>query len=276
LESSLDFKIPFHAYWYGEFGSKQAFCLKSFLCTQDLNKVHVILWLDHEQGFNGYESNQYLKDIIPLITIKCYSVKEEAFGIIPIEQIDEIFTNKDLVHKSDAFRLIILAKHGGVYFDLDIMFLRDLSQLLEKEFCYAWETQPYANTAILSLSKGGNTVRYLLKKSKKLMQYHPRFTFNYSDKMLSNLLVYPCTFFDPLWMEKVPSYNELPLNKFSDFFRKFDNEFHKKPNINSFKDFFKGCFTYHWHNQWDVKEYQNSYFGLFSKEFNELFLKNRQ
>lgn len=53
--------------------------------------------------------------------------------------------------RADAFRLLITYKYGGLYFDLDVLFLKDFSDLLENSFCYQWEKQPYANTAVLFL-----------------------------------------------------------------------------------------------------------------------------
>ena len=43
--------------------------------------------------------------------------------------------------------------------------------------------------------------------------------------------------------------------------------------INSYKDFFPGIFTYHWHNMWKKEIHEDSYFGLFNKEFDSLLLQ---
>ena len=44
----------YHMYWHGTFSSKQAFAVKSFLATQDLNNSELWLWLDSENGYAGY------------------------------------------------------------------------------------------------------------------------------------------------------------------------------------------------------------------------------
>ena len=263
-------KTPFHAYWYGDIGRKQAFSMKSFLCTQNLEKVELNLWLDVDNGFTDFINNIYLKPLLPFINIKSYSVHDQANDFFAKKQIDEIVGNDDLVHKADAFRFIILAKFGGVYFDLDMMFLKNFEPLLGDEFCYAWEFEPYANSAILSLAKNGKLANYLLEKTKHSEIYHPTFTFRYSDKKLSSLLVYPCTFFDPIWMPFNSLLNQIPFSTFDGFFKEFNESYIKIDHINSYKHFFPGCYTYHWHNQWNSNEYENSYFGIFDKEFEEI------
>lgn len=149
------------------------------------------------------------------------------------------------------------------------MFLKDFTPLLKgHEFVYAWEYQSYANSAILYLRKNSYITNYLAKKLQKRKAAMPWVLFNYKDKKLENLRNYPCAFFDPLW----GGYCEgMPFREFSDFFKEFDKDYVKDPNINSYRDFFPGAFAYHWHNKWDAKEVENSYFGLFNHEFDNIF-----
>lgn len=66
---------------------------------------------------------------------------------------------------SDNFRLLSLYKYRGLYFDPDIMFCKDIIPLImHGEFIYAWEKQPYANSAILFLNKKSWNSKYILKK----------------------------------------------------------------------------------------------------------------
>ena len=44
-------KTIFHAYWHGTFGLKQAFSIKSLLCTQNMESIEIWLWLDSENGY---------------------------------------------------------------------------------------------------------------------------------------------------------------------------------------------------------------------------------
>jgi len=75
---ALNDKIPFHSYWYGEIGRKQALSIKSILVTQDMTKVEVILWLDKENGYVGHENNKYIQELLPYIKIGRASCRERV------------------------------------------------------------------------------------------------------------------------------------------------------------------------------------------------------
>ena len=44
----------FHMFWRGRFGAKQAFAIKSFLATQDLQQSELWLWLHAQDA--GYQT----------------------------------------------------------------------------------------------------------------------------------------------------------------------------------------------------------------------------
>ncbi|MGY0036053.1 glycosyltransferase [Pedobacter sp. NJ-S-72] len=94
---------------------------------------------------------------------------------------------ENLAKRSDAFRFLVLYKYGGLYFDLDVMFLKDFGGLLDSEFCYAWETQPYANSAILNLKRKSDLCNYILNKGIKKRTVLPWIILNYSDLLLQEL-----------------------------------------------------------------------------------------
>lgn len=66
----------FHAYWYGLINEKHAFCIKSFLATQENAKLY--LWLD-ESTFAQNEQNPILQALKRYIYIYIYA-KEGNFG----------------------------------------------------------------------------------------------------------------------------------------------------------------------------------------------------
>jgi hypothetical protein len=259
-----------HCYWFGEFGRKQEFCIKSFLCTQPVNSK-VILWLDIDNGFQGYERNPHIQTLIKHLEVKAYDPRRETEGTpwadhLHLARFSEGYM--ELVKRGDAFRFLILYKYGGTYFDLDIMFLQDISPLIHTEFCYAWEKQPYANSAIFHLEARSTIATYLMQKCIKKQQVSPWYLFHYEDEELKDLYVLPCAFFDPIWQGV--TIDHAPLDYFPDFFRKFDHQFSNKLNIQSYKDFFPGAYAYHWHNEWNTPEHEDSLFGIFEKEFNRL------
>ena len=263
-------KVIFHCYWHGHFGAKQAFSIKSYLCTQNLLNTELWLWLDADNGYQQLETNKYLKKLKSYVKILSWDFHKEIKNT-PFERIESSFFNKKpLAAKGDDFRIVALAKYGGLYFDLDVMFLKDFTPLLNGlEFVYAWEYQPYANSALLYLRKNSFVNKYIAAKYRRRRAGMPWVLFNYSDKKLSSLMNYPCTFFDPLWQGYIKG---MPFKRFEDFFKPF-TDYEREIDIISYKDFFPGAFTYHWHNCWSLPEYENSYFGIFNDEFDKILFR---
>jgi len=269
---ALNEKITCHCYWYGNVDRKQAFSIKSFLCTQNMRKCKIILWIDTKAGFDNYYDNTYIAPLLPLIEVRYYDPVKEIQGTPWQDQITLVDEQCDLPKRSDAFRYLILYKYGGLYFDLDVMFLKDFSDLLNIEFCYTWEDYPYANSALLNLKCGGEMVNYLLEKSILKKDVLPWTILRFDDASLEDLFVFPCAVFDPVWqgltLEDVPYYD------FTDYFKPFGEGFINKLKIQSYRQFFPGCYAYHWHNQWKSVEHTNSFFGIFEQEFNRLLRIN--
>lgn len=259
-------KIIAHAYWYGELGEKQIFSLKSFLATQDMSKVEVWLWLDEENGYHDYESNVLLQPILPFIVVKKYNPIQESMGL-PFEKIREVISIKsNLPQRADAFRIMILYKYGGFYFDMDMLFLKDMSYLwLSHEFAYAWSTAPFANSAALYFRKESYLIEYIAEKALKMKCFLPWVLFDYRDEKIKNLMIYPCAFFDPLWMGEAEG---MPLKIFGDLF--VDKDKLSGPKLSTYRDFFRGTYAFHWHNRWKDEIHENSYFRLFEAEFDRI------
>lgn len=267
-DSQPEEKVIYHCYWYGEMKRKQVFSIKSLLCTQDMNKCRVILWLDIHNGYHNHEQNPLLQAILPFIEVKAYDPLEEIKGT-PWKGAQKMANQADnLAKRSDAFRFLVLYKYGGLYFDLDVMFLNDFGALRDVPFCYAWESQPFANSALLNFKRKSDFAAYTLQKSIQKQTVLPWVILHYADAALKELCVLPCAFFDPVWQGV--SAEKFPISRFEQFFQPFDNAFANKYGIDSYKAFFPGCYAYHWHNQWATPEHENSFFGIFEKEFNQL------
>ena len=252
---SKDEKVIAHAYWYGEIGRKQAFSVLSYLVTQDLSKTEVWLWLDEESGYSGYEQNNYLKELLPYIKVKKYNPKEELKGVKCFNKI--VFTDKsNLASRSDGFRVLTLYKYGGLYFDLDVCFLEDILCLCgTKDWCYAWEKQAYANSALLYFPKNNKTSlsRYIFYKAQRKAPM-PWAILNYSDKKLHNMIVYPYQIFDPAWLNEQ---NEATSEFFDQFFKKSASP----------DEFYPGAIAYHWHNRWGLEIDEDSQFARLERRY---------
>lgn len=253
-------KIKCHAYWYGYINEKHIFSIKSLLCAQKNPEVY--LWID-KATFNKNKKNKFLREIENDIYIYIYEDKIQIKNT-PFEKYKNLFLqNYNLPARADAFRLLIPFKYGGLYFDLDILFLKDFSDLLKNSFCYQWEKQPYANTAILFFKDKEiiNKIPHYIEKYNAVV---PWAIFNYSNVGLSEMTILPCAFFDPIWnITNINNY-DYPITKFEDLFAEYKNK------IISYKEFFNGVYAYHWHNQWNKKTDKNSLFNIFNNEFSEI------
>jgi hypothetical protein len=267
----------YHFYWRGKFSLKQGFAVKSFLATQELKSAEPWLWLDGEDGYAENTDHPSLRPLLPFIRLKRFDLELESRDT-PLEGRPELYAGLRPAARSDFFRVVVLYKYGGIYFDMDMMFLRDLRALLrnglfQDEFCYQWSSHmPHGNSAVLRLRQRSETAAALLARCAAGGTCHPKHAFGFAENRDLDLLVLPCTFFDPLWphYDRKDRYGAAPFNRFADFFRRFGFWFRRRPGIQSYRDFFPGAFTYHWHNCWDAKEHPSSYFGFFNQEFDHI------
>jgi hypothetical protein len=265
----------YHLYWRGPFSRKQAFTVKSFLATQDLDESDLWLWLDREAA-PGYDENQYLLPLRPFLELRRFDPEIEVRDT-PIDGSPDLYRDVSPTVRSDLFRHVVLYKHGGVYVDIDMMFLRDLRILRSDprfagELCYRWSAHlPYANSAVLALRKGSDAALALLHRCAEMHTCRPKIVLDFDANRDLDLFVVPCVAFDPLWPhhDGQDTYPDAPFRQFGEFFRSFGWRF-PKPSIRSHREFFPGAFTYHWHNCWDAPEHESSYFGLFDAVFDRV------
>ena len=97
------------------------------------------------------------------ISIKKYSPIEESKGTL-FENKDFIEQKKFLKFRSDLARVIFLYKYGGLYYDLDMILLKDLLPILGIEFCYTWGPFMTGNNAILRIKKNSELSIQLMNK----------------------------------------------------------------------------------------------------------------
>jgi hypothetical protein len=111
---------------------------------------------------------------------------------------------------SDAVRFVVLHIHGGAYFDMDVLMLRDMRPLLlpkEHSFAERWAAHPHPgdyNTAILSLTANSSLSSYLLRGGVRMgLNFHPRVIgrMAWKDGRDQELLMLETAAFDPIWTE---------------------------------------------------------------------------
>lgn len=246
-----DKKVIFHVYWYGKITRKQILCINSYLATQNLQKTELWIWLDYKT-FNISEK------FIPVhknIYIKKYNPNLEAKGTL-FENLKEINDEKYLKFRSDLARIIFLYKHGGLYYDLDMILLEDLNPLLGIEFCYMWANLGYGNNGILRLNKNSKACKEIMKKYVNMLKIK-KFYLGFNQLIFAkeiDIMCLPSILFDPVWIlhDKKLRSKYSKLNNLDNFFKKATE------NINIF--FENEIFAYHWHSRNQAIIEDNSYF----------------
>jgi hypothetical protein len=263
-------KTIYHVYWYGTLGRKQILCINSYLATQDLKNTELWVWLD----FETFKKSIKLVPKHENIKIKKYNPGTESYNT-PLEGKKYLKQNKFLKFRSDLARLIFLYKYGGIYFDLDLILLKDLKPLLGVEFCYTWGAFKRGNNALIRFFKKSKNCIEVINKYKNIMinggdhvkKFNSKFkyTIGLVHEVYSNLniICFPSVMFDPVWnlvdLKKKSKFSS--LNNFDDFFKK-TNE-----NIDFF--FNNQIYAYHWHSRNNSVIEKNSFFEKIENKINK-------
>jgi len=248
----------FHVYWYGKLDRKQILCINSYLKTQNLSKTKLWVWLDYK---TFTEENINLIPKHKNIEIKKYIPNEEAKGTL-FEKNPHLNQDKYLKFRSDLARVIFLYKYGGVYFDLDMILIKNFDSLLNIEFCYSWSFEKKGNNGLLRLfKKSQNCIDLMNKYNRTVSPFNllgQNFYLGYNKIIFTddiNLYCLPCVLFDPVWIlfdtNKTSKYSK--LNNFDNFFKKTNED------INKF--FNNKIYAYHWHSRNNYFIEKDSYFN---------------
>ncbi len=166
-----------------------------------------------------------------------------------------------LANKANAFRILVLGKYGGIYFDFDVLFLKDLRPLCNVEFFYQWSNQGYGNNAVLHFYRNSANILALAERSIKIHSCRSVALLQFKDCSTwpEDIYVFPSYLFDPLWIaqDREISINNY-CNRFADFFT--------GNTPITMAEFFPGAYAYHWHNYWDMSIRQGTVVGYLSDE----------
>ncbi|KAJ7783673.1 glycosyltransferase family 32 protein [Mycena maculata] len=159
---------------------------------------------------------------------------------------------------SDMARFILCHRFGGIYLDADTLFLRDWEELWgwKGAFAYRWSRLEKYNTAVLHLNKGSALGTFLFRTAlKNDLDFHPMTVSRYlKEAHLEGLLLrLPDALFDSAWLGTEYYQRDRPPQPFfTDFQDFFDTPLVNSaaPHALGFDGFFKGAFSYHFHNYW--------------------------
>ncbi|KAG9128359.1 hypothetical protein FRC07_000033 [Ceratobasidium sp. 392] len=159
---------------------------------------------------------------------------------------------------SDMARFILCHRFGGTYLDADTILLRDWEELWgwPGAFAYRWSRLEEYNTAVLRLNKGSALGTFLFRTAfHNGLDFHPMTMWRYMrDAHLQGLLLkLPDALFDSAWLNTEDYQRDRPAFP---FFTDFQQFFEPKkvdsaaPNMLGFEGFFRGAYSYHFHNFW--------------------------
>ncbi|TFK30371.1 hypothetical protein FA15DRAFT_690132 [Coprinopsis marcescibilis] len=159
---------------------------------------------------------------------------------------------------SDMARFILCHRYGGIYLDADTIFLRDWEDLWgwKGAFAYRWSRLARYNTAVLKLNKNSALGKVLFKTAlKNNLDFHPMTVSRYTkDAYLEPLLLrLPDALFDSAWLNTEDyQLDRPPQPLFTSFEHFFDTPSRDgaAPQAMGFDGFFKGAYSYHFHNFW--------------------------
>ncbi|EUC65307.1 glycosyltransferase family 32 protein [Rhizoctonia solani AG-3 Rhs1AP] len=159
---------------------------------------------------------------------------------------------------SDMARFVLCHRFGGTYLDADTILLRDWEDLwgYKGAFAYRWSRLEEYNTAVLRLNRGSALGTFLFRTAlHNGLDFHPMTIWRYiKDAHLHGLLLrLPDALFDSAWLNTEDYQRDRPAFPFfTDFGQFFESpkQDSAAPNMLGFDGFFRGAYSYHFHNFW--------------------------
>lgn len=264
----------FHVHWMGPLDNDKIILqIKSILATQKVKKIY--FWIAN--NLTTLTSPEYVKlnQFHKYVEVKEFNkeVFDQASGDKNHREKIWIIYNTpfgDRRIKTDLFRHVILNIYGGVYTDVDTFLLRDLRDIKLKNWSSKWGRDLLAEFCILKLEKGSDVYEQMYLNNPNTMCYwvgdiYNNSPFSYEHNNI-NLTSLPTAFFDIVWPNQDMNLSCLTFNHFKYFFK----ETNKDVNLDNF---FKGCFAYHWHNNWNAPELKNSFAGKLNADLDKIIEK---
>ncbi|KIJ37641.1 hypothetical protein M422DRAFT_259730 [Sphaerobolus stellatus SS14] len=159
---------------------------------------------------------------------------------------------------SDLARFVLCHRFGGTYLDADTILLRDWEELWgwKGAFAYRWSRLEKYNTAVLRLNKNSALGSFLFKTAlRNGLDFHPMTISQYTkDAHLEGLLLrLPDALFDSAWLNTEDYQRDRPpFPFFTEFAHFFETpaQHSAAPQALGIEGFFRGAFSYHFHNFW--------------------------
>ena len=143
----------FHTFWAGRpVAAQTAWALAAFLATQDPQQAILWVW---SRDAAALAADPLLALLAPpnasgRIVFKQWDAAREAAGTALAAPAFTRAQDPTFYLDSDLLRVVALWRYGGVFFDADVLLLRDLGPLLGGEWAYQWGAHcSWANNAVV-------------------------------------------------------------------------------------------------------------------------------
>ncbi|KAG0165919.1 hypothetical protein DFQ28_008142 [Apophysomyces sp. BC1034] len=239
----------FHAYWRADLapvGPKQLATLRSFFATQNSNASILYLWSNGDLSSSPIiqEIKGHVGDRLQTLLYDSHELSKGS----PMEGSPKLELKDESGYlDGDLLRLLVVYRYGGMWFDMDALFVRDMSPLLEHEWLSQWDCYlpngfPF-NGAFMHFYKRSPYLCEMLTEVAEGPQPRPN-TIDWGGYMYYRIYrrllrhgirpwaVLPWCFTDPMVCA--------PKNSMPNAF--IETEFREDRLLQTF--------AYHWHNQW--------------------------
>jgi len=281
-DEEVEYDGIFHVHWRGPVDNDKVILqIKSILATQHVVKIY--FWIENMLTTMQSPGFSKLAQFRKHVTIKEFNRSIFDQITCPQQDKDKIWeyyntgSQSGYRYKTDVFRWIVTSIYGGVYSDMDTLYLRDIRDIHINDYSSTWPPGGFAELCILKVKKGSDLYHkfYLNHPNNRecfLLIDPPSFMPKAFAHDVENLdfVSLPTSFFDPLWGTmggEGVDVDGVKMKNFIEFFEK------TKTKV-TMDTFFKGCFTYHWHNHWNAPELKDSMAGQLNADI-DIIIKEK-
>ena len=163
-------RVYFHLTMFGPAWRRQAtLAVSSFLLTQNLSQSQLLIWTDRPwvELSDATDMQPILSAFASHVEVRLWSAYDELLASDSLLSTSaawyaSIDDSKGYL-RGDLMRLLLLHNYGGVYYDADVLLLRDLAPMLGQQFLYKWGGHcDELNGAVVRMFKGSAVSSRLL------------------------------------------------------------------------------------------------------------------
>ena len=270
--------VVYHAFWDGDLSEKHVASLKTCLNANAAGRADREVWLwfpahdDNSTAQSSVVGPAMLRDarLAPLVAqglvVKPFNWLLEFKDVPLLAAVDgQALRDVGPPQFANAVRLALLYKFGGVWFDLDVLWMRSLDPVLARhghDVCaYRWQRELYPNNAILiSLLERDERLERLIAVLRERAGWFGFQSSALTFDSFAELTVLPCTWFDRGWIDSrfyLRDFFSAP--RIPPHAAVSEREIHARALLEAHAD---GAVCYHWHNNWRADVHPDSTFSL--------------